>query len=182
MYQLGVIEKVLGIHVLVLPLVADHVGMAESDPIPFMMDPVYDSDEERESDRDVDEDTDVDEGEEHEDSGAARVGHADWCRCNDCIAMPTASESKCCSEDRRVQAKMRAIHSEAACITRTERFSTLCLDRDVLELTLMTIHDILSRGPLPDPVPNRYVKIDQFKVLIIVGLSISIMLHARKQD
>mgnify|MGYP001546671685 CR=1 FL=1 len=128
--------------------------MAQAQEIPFMMDPVYSDDEEREPDSS--DSSDHEEDEENDDE--ARIGHTEWCECGTCAAMATAAESFCCCEHITVKEKMRDIgQNDTDCITQTERFQVLCLDPDVIHLLLMTIHNVLSRGPLQNPVPNRYV-------------------------
>ena len=51
-----------------------------------------------------------------------------WCRCGVCIIMPQEVENKCCGQRR--------------CITMHTRFQKLCLDPDVLQLTIRIRGDI----------------------------------------
>ncbi len=89
-----------------------------------------------------------------------RVGRRDWCTCLRCEMMLTDCESLCCLERPQVKSHLDVIkHGNSdevtKCITQTERFQTLILDADVLQLLLIQIHNDLRKGPLPDPVPNR---------------------------
>lgn len=97
-----------------------------------------------------------------------RLANTDWCTCGLCITMPSFIECCCCLESDRVRNKFEeliACHkvtNSNSCITTVERFQTLCLDRDVLEISLIMIHNALRKGPVPNPIPNRWV--DQFTV------------------
>jgi hypothetical protein len=85
-----------------------------------------------------------------------RINATHYCRCDQhCIPLGTLAASFCCQEDSKVLGRMEAMESKCECITLTERFRTLILDPDVLELKLYTIHNCLSRGPLPNPIPNK---------------------------
>lgn len=91
------------------------------------------------------------DSEEEEENG--RLSNNDWCTCQMCLPMKTLTESTCCQE----REEFRVLAGEEACISQTERFTSLVLDRDALRISLMLIHDTHSRGPLPDPIPNRQV-------------------------
>lgn len=51
-----------------------------------------------------------------------------WCKCGVCTFMPQVIENKCCGQQR--------------CVTMHTRFQKLCLDPDVLQLTLHNRGDI----------------------------------------
>ena len=79
--------------------------------------------------------------------------------CENCALMSTVKESLCCKECAKTATKLEEIQINSEkpikCIAETERFQTLCLDVDVLSVGIMTIHDSLAKGPLPNPVPTR---------------------------
>lgn len=52
----------------------------------------------------------------------------DWCTCGQCRPMPQAVENQCCRQRK--------------CITTTSRFAKVCLDTDVLELSMRNTRDI----------------------------------------
>lgn len=56
------------------------------------------------------------------------AGVPDWCKCGQCRPMPQEVENKCCGQKK--------------CITRSSRFTKLCLDPDVLELCIRNTGDI----------------------------------------
>jgi hypothetical protein len=96
------------------------------------------------------------EGDENE-----RLGNTNWCTCGNCVDMNSIVECYCCCESEHVDRKrdeLVANHTEMhgdICITTMERFQTLCLDRDVLEIALIQIYNALRKGPVPIPIPNR---------------------------
>ena len=51
-----------------------------------------------------------------------------WCKCGVCVLMPQDIENKCCGQRR--------------CVTSHTRFQKLCLDPDVLQLTIRNRGDI----------------------------------------
>lgn len=55
----------------------------------------------------------------------------EWCKCGHCAAMPTQEENKCCTRAAR------------PCVTRTNLFSQLVLDANVLELAMRYREDVL---------------------------------------
>ena len=82
-----------------------------------------------------------------------------WCQCGKCQSMDSGLECQCCLELDRVQEKMNNIDEKEACISSSDRFSRVCMDQDVIYITLLMIHDALNKGPLPNPIPNRLVLI-----------------------
>jgi hypothetical protein len=98
-------------------------------------------------------DTSESDDEEEGDTSNGRLSNNAWCSCQMCLPMETVSECTCCQEKE----EFRVLAGEEPCITQTERFTSLVLDRDALRISLMLIHDTHSRGPLPDPIPNRQV-------------------------
>ena len=70
-------------------------------------------------------------------------------------AASTADESTCCTERTQFRTLMEI--NEASCLSICECFYSLVMDPDVLLITLTLIHDTKTKGPLPDPIPNRYV-------------------------
>lgn len=105
------------------------------------------------SDSEIPNQHDISESDEEEEGDNGRLSNSNWCTCQMCLPMETVSESTCCQEREH----FRVLAGEKGCITQTERFNSLVLDRDALRISLMLIHDTHSRGPLPDPIPNRQV-------------------------
>ncbi|XP_048739500.2 P2X purinoceptor 7-like [Ostrea edulis] len=62
-----------------------------------------------------------------------RLENTDWCNCGSCTPMPTALESKCCSEISQIVEKIESYSDDLTCITRHPGFQTVCLDVFVLE-------------------------------------------------
>ncbi len=120
---------------------------------PFMFEPEYSDTDEAENNFSEQNDSDNDSQVENQ---ADRLGHNDWCECGHCQSMLTAPESVCCRERDRVLQKLNDMAVESNCIARTERFQSLCLDGDVLRISLLLIHNALRKGPVPTPTPNRY--------------------------
>ncbi|KAH7939600.1 hypothetical protein HPB52_014812 [Rhipicephalus sanguineus] len=65
---------------------------------------------------------------------AARLENADWCRCKNCIVMPTATECVCCWD-------YAEINRDLACVTMDPYFRTLCLDAVVLRIAFIDVHN-----------------------------------------
>ncbi len=128
--------------------------------VPFAFEPEYN---EGEGIPDyISDNSDQGDNQGEENVGAGRLGHTDWCECLCCIAMPTVPESSCCQGSVAVKDRLselvadHILSNDSVCITSTERFQTLCLDMDVLRVSLLLIHNALRKGPLPTPLPNRY--------------------------
>ena len=78
-----------------------------------------------------------------------------WCQCGRCQSLDSGPECQCCVETDRVKEKMDTINQKEVCISSSDRFSRVCMDQDVIYITLLMIHDALNKGPLPNPVQNR---------------------------
>ncbi len=85
--------------------------------------------------------------------GNDRLGNTNWCTCGRCSHTHSLHESYCCAEHEHITVKLDGDR----CITNTERFRCLCLDQDVLRISLIQAHIILRKGNIPDPVPNKLV-------------------------
>ena len=79
-----------------------------------------------------------------------RVGNTDWCRCFSCVPMTTHPESLCCLDDH---ANMEHL-IEGNCITTNPTFKMLCLERDVLEVSLLSLRDVRAET-LERPISSR---------------------------
>ena len=112
---------------------------------PYLFEPEYSSDE----CPDVSDSSSATESEEEIEEC---INHVDmgWCLCGQCAFLGTTKECVCCWHGAREKKEVTE-----SCITLTERFRSICLDRDILAISLLMIHDTLQKGPLPDPIPNR---------------------------
>ena len=92
-----------------------------------------------------------------EEDGSERVGNTEWynmnynekierlpffpfplrCACGLCVAMPTAAESICCAELKKIQEKKEA--EEVHCITIHPGFQSVCLDVWVLQTAYFSL-------------------------------------------
>ena len=108
----------------------------------------------------IEEDSSVDRVDQYETervSDEHRLDSSHWCLCSACEVMPTVIECQCCREFSKIKDKMELIGLDPdvqECITSSDRFDVVCLDKDILHITLLMIHDSLVKGPLPNPVPN----------------------------
>ncbi|KAL9961214.1 hypothetical protein ACROYT_G030117 [Oculina patagonica] len=76
-----------------------------------------------------------DDSEPQSEEETDRLGNTDWCECGSCRAMPTPSESVCCTEIGQVWQKIEDQRPEVElnCITQHPGFASNCLDVWVLE-------------------------------------------------
>lgn len=58
--------------------------------------------------------------------------HMDWCKCRDCMVMPTERGCVCCLEIKALNSLMDQVIGENMCITAHTDFSPVCLNRAVL--------------------------------------------------
>ena len=79
-----------------------------------------------ESDSEVESDWDLNSG---------RLENLHWCRCLECVMMPTLVESKCCNEFRNlIEDKLPAGGQQCGvCITQNPHFADICLKKHILE-------------------------------------------------
>lgn len=76
------------------------------------------------------------------------------CTCNNCVAMPTATERRCCQSFAVCQPKLD--EATITCITMHEAFQVNCLNHHVLELSFYEYLDY--NGPIggEEPVHELY--------------------------
>ena len=85
---------------------------------------------------------------------SSRLHALDWCKCGHCVLMPTEKESICCREVDQFMCKVQDLDIE--CVTDNGYFTTLCVDREVLDVAMLQVRDV--RGDLLiRPVPSRFV-------------------------
>ena len=72
-----------------------------------------------------------------------RLLSSDWCTCALCTVMPTVNESICCSELPEV-VKRKVDHK---CITAAKGFHDVCLNKEVLDMSISLRQSFLSRPP-----------------------------------
>jgi len=131
----------------VLVTMAESAGAVESDLIlPYRFEP----EGEWGSSEGTDEESDDSDGSQA--SFTERLGNTSWCSCAKCTPMPRAVECYCCREVAEVEERLE--ETDCACITTLESFQTVCLDKDVLYTSLVTMHTV--RGDeLKLPISNR---------------------------
>ena len=81
----------------------------------------------------------------------ARTSNLLWCKCYRCSIMPTESECICCLEKDAVCQKM---NSDVECITKHNSFFKVCLDKEVLEIIMVSIKEVIGED-LHEPISNR---------------------------
>ncbi|OCT82211.1 hypothetical protein XELAEV_18024724mg [Xenopus laevis] len=62
-----------------------------------------------------------------------RLGNTNWCRCGNCVDMPTVDESLCCREIHNFQ---QFLDQERKCITHNQDMLRHCLDSHLLEFMI----------------------------------------------
>ncbi|KAH9384468.1 hypothetical protein HPB48_026476 [Haemaphysalis longicornis] len=77
------------------------------------------------------EESDSNEAVQHDDPEAWRLGNTDWCQCGLCRTMSSSSESRCCREIPRVDAR---VPEGEKCITSHQTFRDGCLNIHALEI------------------------------------------------
>ena len=79
------------------------------------------------------------------------LGNTLWCTCVKCVTMPRTIECTCCRELSEVEERLE---ETSTCITSSEAFKIVSLDKDVLYTSLVTIH--MVRGDkVRTPISNR---------------------------
>ncbi|XP_068112365.1 uncharacterized protein [Hyperolius riggenbachi] len=79
-----------------------------------------------------------------------KMGHTQWCSCNNCTPMPTGMESICCREIPSVNARMENIQ----CITNHPMFTQLCLNVEWAKIFLFLATK--CKGFKPSKKKRRY--------------------------
>ena len=92
-----------------------------------------------------------------------RAGHKNWCVCGNCKKELREIDSLCCQE---VAAIPEENFEGNQCITMSEQFQTLCLNKIVLKNVLVGLHE--SKGdPLEkDEVKNRSLRYAAYKQFV----------------
>ncbi|KAM3933290.1 P2X purinoceptor 7-like [Leptodactylus fuscus] len=85
-----------------------------------------------------------------EESAPGRLMNATWCRCDNCISLPTEMESVCCKEIEKLKDHLEG----RSCITEHPLFTLFCQKEDIVNIMLRNIH----RCPPPDAEKNRYLR------------------------
>ena len=96
-------------------------------------------------------DSDGGDGDGQEPLALSRVGNVDWCRCGNCIAMATHTESLCCKEVAAVAYRMASADS---CIVDVPNFMAVCVNIAVLDVALLSMMELRANS-LVRPVPSR---------------------------
>ena len=77
-----------------------------------------------------------------------RTGNLEWCSCRNCTTMEREVDCLCCRESAAAVAA-----TDASCITGHPSFEAVCLNRDVLRVSLRSHRDRLN--PRTDIHTNR---------------------------
>ena len=80
-----------------------------------------------------------------------RTKNTDWCSCSNCSVIPSMDECKCCKEITEISHRMAGLK----CILEHEKFDTLCLDTDVLEIGLLSMRELRAES-LIRPICTRH--------------------------
>ncbi|XP_031565199.1 P2X purinoceptor 7-like [Actinia tenebrosa] len=92
-----------------------------------------------------------------------RQGIDKWCTCQQCVVMETADMCLCCNE---LESRKYDNTQDSTCITTSEGFQCVCLNRDVLWTALVSLHDREGSSlPTRTNIPNnslRYASYRQF--------------------
>lgn len=80
--------------------------------------------------------SDNDEDETWANNDEDRQGSTQWCMCGACVPMDTQLESVCCQELTLNHLRL------GQCITHNQHFKMLCLEREVLDVSLLLMRDI----------------------------------------
>ncbi|OCT88142.1 P2X purinoceptor 7 [Xenopus laevis] len=62
-----------------------------------------------------------------------KVGNTNWCKCGNCIPMPTARESVCCKDITNLQ---QHFSDDVQCITHVQEMLDHCVEKRYLEFTI----------------------------------------------
>jgi len=102
------------------------------------------------------------EGLSSHDSSVNRIGNTGWCKCEKCEKETREIDCLCCQEVAALNLKFDI--SKMDCITDSDEFKTLCLNKAVLENVLTGLH--VSRGDYLEKISSnrsfRYAAYKQF--------------------
>ena len=113
---------------------------------PYQFEPVVDSDYSDNEDDTSESETDIRE----QASFTEQLGRIDWCSCAKYMPVSSGIECCCCREVEAVEERL----TEENCITNSEQFKIVCLNKEVLYTMLVTMKTV--RGdPLLLPLSNR---------------------------
>ena len=79
-----------------------------------------------------------------------RTDNTRWCHCGYCAVMPSNKECLCCKEIGSIQHRVGT-----GCVTENPSFSGVCINQDVLEVSLLLMSDIRA-DTLTRPIASRY--------------------------
>jgi hypothetical protein len=145
----------------------ESINEANNFPIPYAFEPILEGNistvrptgtscVDSETDSVLDQDAEPDYDSEPEQD--RRTGTF-WCSCGNCAQMTTQTECVCCREVARIQHRIvydkpdgHAI--DLQCITNSDRFVTICLDIDVLDVSLLLMKDVVA-DTLVRPIASR---------------------------
>jgi hypothetical protein len=82
------------------------------------------------------------------------TGHF-WCTCGHCLVMSTRLECLCCREIRHIQYRIPPADGQGSpCIRDNADFAAVCLNRDVLDVSLLLMRDVMADS-LTRPIDSR---------------------------
>ncbi|XP_033099836.1 P2X purinoceptor 7-like [Anneissia japonica] len=88
-----------------------------------------------------------------------RTDNLDWCQCENCIIMPSRIESVCCLENVDICRKMDDVNT---CIVLKDNYKKLCLDKEVLEVLMSSIKEVVGED-LREPISNRLYRYTAYR-------------------
>lgn len=104
------------------------------------------------SQSDTGSDNDSSASSENEPAEQERMQNVDWCECGRCAVqtLNSAAECVCCQEIPVISGR---ILDHDHCITQNPHFDTICLDIEVLEVSLLSMADVRADS-IVRPIPS----------------------------
>ncbi|WAR18486.1 hypothetical protein MAR_033417 [Mya arenaria] len=126
----------------------------------YRFEPQRDTDDEN---SETDGDTDEESLQDHNIIGNDRVGNVGaWCLCGCCSDMQKEIDCLCCRELVAINGKENNEQIQLDCICNHPKFSTLCLDRDVLGVAAITVSAMMGTF-LPVPVTDTFFRLTAYR-------------------
>ena len=97
------------------------------------------------------EESDSDDSASSQVSFTEQLGNTSWCSCAKCVPMLRAIECTCCRELPELEERFE---ESGSCVMSMEAFKSVCLDKDVLYTSLVTMH-IVRGDEVKNPISNR---------------------------